>query len=198
MKKKIVQPKKRSFPWLVAALIAAGVGLLLAGGGFAFAAAQESNDPFCGSCHTQPESTFLARSQAAPVDNASFHTTKDIKCIDCHSGPGITGRIAAELLGASNAFKWFTGTAVQPAILLMPIGDENCLKCHQNVTSQRGRNNHFHGFLARWQQADKNAAHCVSCHVSHATGGDARQGYTINASIRPVCDACHRVLRTED
>ena len=39
-------------------------------------------------------------------------------------------------MGARNAFKWYTGTAVQPAVLTSPIGDGNCLKCHQDVVSQ--------------------------------------------------------------
>ena len=131
-------------------------------------AGQESHDTFCTSCHTMPESTFYDRSTAAqPVDLASFHTTKNTACIDCHSGQGIFGRIQAELMGARNAFKWYTGTAVQPAVLTFPIGDGNCLKCHQQVTQQnfspqeqitvpggsnggrgeQGRANHWHAYL---------------------------------------------------
>jgi hypothetical protein len=105
---------------------------------------------FCASCHTQPESTFFQRSvDTQPVDLASIHKADNTRCIDCHSGKGVTGRIRAELLGAHNALAFYTRTAVQPAKLTRPIGDDSCLKCHQNVTTQRDRNNHFHGFLAR-------------------------------------------------
>jgi hypothetical protein len=188
-------------------------------GGFVFAATQESHDAFCGSCHTQPESTFLQRSAAAQAtDLASFHTAKTTLCINCHSGAGITGRVSAELMGARNAVLWYTGKAVQPAVLKNPIGDENCLKCHSDITSQSftpkeqislsgvnvggegggrggGRANHWHAFLSRWQAADLNAGTCVSCHSGHATGGTAQSGFMNASTVQQVCDACHRVLR---
>ena len=83
------------------------VGVVLAGAGFTYAASRESHDPFCASCHTQPESTFYDRSIGdQPVDLASFHTTHETRCIDCHSGPGIFGRMSAEMLGARNATAW--------------------------------------------------------------------------------------------
>ena len=124
------------------------LGVLLAAGGFAFAATQEQHDPFCASCHTQPESTFYQRSLAAqPVDLAAAHKLKNVTCINCHSGVGVTGRMSAELMGARNAALWYSGRATQPAPLTLPIGDANCLKCHQDVTGSRSRNNHFHYFL---------------------------------------------------
>jgi len=127
--------RKFRFPRIIPALIiTAVVGVIFTIAGFAFGASQESHDSFCASCHTQPESTFYQRSQgASPVDLASYHTSQSAGCIDCHSGEGAPGRIQAEMLGASNALKWFSGTAVQPAVLAVPIADQNCLKCHQNV-----------------------------------------------------------------
>jgi hypothetical protein len=197
-KKKVVPVKK--FPLIPVIVAIAIAGVLLTASGFAFAATQEQNDSFCGSCHTQPESTFLQRSAAArAVDLASFHTAKKTNCIDCHSGAGVTGRLAAELQGAQNAFHWYTGTAVQPAKLTAPVGDDSCLKCHANVTNQRSRNNHFHGFMARWQAADPNAGHCVSCHSGHSTSsGTAQSNFTGRQVTQPVCDACHRAIRRED
>ncbi|MEJ2563466.1 MAG: hypothetical protein P8Z42_12365, partial [Anaerolineales bacterium] len=77
------------------------LGFVLAASGFAFAASKESHDPFCASCHTQPESTFFERSlDVEAVDLASFHTQETTRCIDCHSGPGVLGRMQAEWLGA--------------------------------------------------------------------------------------------------
>ena len=200
MPKKMVIVTKKKFPVLLVVLIVGVASVLLAGSGFAFAATQEQNDSFCGSCHTQPESTFLQRSAAAqPVDLASFHTAKNTNCIDCHSGAGVGGRLAAEFQGAQNAFHWYTGTAVQPAKLTAPVGDDSCLKCHQNVTSQRGRDNHFHGFMARWQAADPNAGHCVDCHSGHSTtAGTAQTNFTSRQVTQPICDNCHRAIRRED
>jgi nitrate/TMAO reductase-like tetraheme cytochrome c subunit len=175
------------------------LGLLFTAGGFTFAATQESHDSFCASCHTQPESTFYQRSQgSSPVDLASVHTTYKTRCIDCHSGSGVIGRMGAEMLGARNAVLFYTGTASQPAKLTQPIGDDNCLKCHQIVTAGRGRNNHFHAFLARWQAADPQAGGCVSCHGGHSTDSSADSQFTSEAQIQPVCDACHKVLRHGD
>lgn len=210
------KPKFRLVPALIAA---AAVFVLLTAGGFAFAATQESHDPFCGSCHTQPESTFLQRSTAAqPVDLASFHTTQQTLCINCHSGEGVVGRVQAELMGAHNALLWYTGTAVQPAVLTTPIGDPNCLKCHQDVTTRgytpkeqitlpgvrverrggEGGTNHWHELLARWQSRDTKAGTCVSCHASHITGSNAQSGFMDSQTVRAECDACHAVLRREE
>jgi nitrate/TMAO reductase-like tetraheme cytochrome c subunit len=209
------QPKKKI--GLVTILIGLAIAaVLVTAGGFVFAASQESHDPFCGSCHTQPETTYLQRSTASqPTDLASFHTAKQTQCIDCHSGQGIFGRIQAELMGAQNAFKWYTGTAVQPAVLLYPIGDQNCLKCHQNVTTrgfspqeqitlpgnaaggrgEGGRNGHWHEFLARWQAASPNAGTCVTCHFGHAADTTAQNGFMPSVNVQATCDACHQVLR---
>lgn len=208
---------KKPFPLIPVLAIALAAAVLLTAGGFAFAASQETHDPFCASCHTQPESTFFQRSTAAQsVDLASFHTTQNTRCIDCHSGQGLSGRISAELMGAHNALLWFSGTAVQPAPLNTPISDQNCLKCHQNVTSRsfqpmelmtapggrgggerEGRNNHWHTFLARWQAQSPNAATCVTCHSGHTTDVNTQNGFMSDQNVVDTCNACHQVLRRE-
>ena len=189
----------RKFPIFLTLVGLVVLGGIFAAGGFAFAATQEQNDSFCASCHTQPESTFYQRSIAAQsADLASAHTPKDTRCIDCHSGPGLNGRVQAELLGARNAFMWYSGAAVQPAKLTSPIGDPNCLKCHQQETGREGRDNHFHAFLARWQASDPNAGGCVSCHGGHSTDGSADTRFLNQAATQQVCDACHRVLGQGD
>ena len=207
---------KKSFPVIPVLIAAAVVAVALTVSGFTFAASQETHDPFCGSCHTQPESTFLQQTTTTPaVTLASFHTPQHTRCIDCHSGQGVLGRIQAELLGARNAFKWYTGTAVQPAVQVFPIGDGNCLKCHQQVTQRgfapqeqitvpgvragggggEGRNNHWHEQLARWQASSATAGSCVSCHSGHITGSSAQNGFMDGQNVQAVCNACHQVLR---
>ncbi|MCL4561159.1 MAG: NapC/NirT family cytochrome c [Chloroflexi bacterium] len=220
MTQKPVLPRKKNRPVVPILGIGLLVAVLLAVGGFGFAASQESHDGFCASCHTQPESTFFQRSTTrTPVDLASFHTTKSTRCIDCHSGQGIIGRMTAELIGARNAFKWYTGTAVQPAVLTFAIGDQNCLKCHQNVTQQgftpieqitvpgatttregerEGRNNHWHEFLVRWQAASPTAGSCVSCHSGHTMGSAAQNGFMNAQDVESTCNACHQVLRERE
>jgi Doubled CXXCH motif (Paired_CXXCH_1) len=175
------------------------LGVLLAAGGFAFAASQEQHDAFCASCHSQPESTYYQRSLAAqPVDLASVHTPKNVTCINCHSGVGVIGRMTAELIGARNATFWYTGRATQPAPLMFPIGDANCLKCHQDVTGSRSQNNHFHYFLARWQSVDPQAGHCVTCHGGHTTDGTVDILFLNQATTEAICQSCHNQLRTGD
>jgi nitrate/TMAO reductase-like tetraheme cytochrome c subunit len=206
-------PGKKKAVWLspvLAVLLMVIIVIAVPVGGFAYAAQQEQHDAFCSSCHTQPESTFYNRSIAAqPVDLASAHRVKNTNCIDCHSGVGLPGRLSAEVLGAQNAFKFYTKTAIQPAVLTVPIYDVNCLKCHQQVTSQgggqggtrirgEGKPNHYHEFLPRWQAADPNAGGCTSCHNGHLieTGGQFK--YQNNAQTQAVCEACHAVLHEGD
>jgi hypothetical protein len=202
-----VSKKPRLIPTLALLL---AVGVLLATAGFGFAATQESRDPFCGSCHSLPESTFVARAAAAsPADLASYHTTVKTRCIDCHSGQGLSGRLSAELMGAHNALAWFTKTAVQPAVLTKPYPEANCLKCHSNVTSEsyviknqrlpgsimgEGRAGHWHQFLPRWQSVDSKAATCVSCHGGHADGRTADNGFMDIPQVENVCNACHQTV----
>jgi nitrate/TMAO reductase-like tetraheme cytochrome c subunit len=191
--------KSKTWPVMAVIGILLGLAVILTSGGFVFAYTQEEQDTFCSSCHTQPESTFFLRSSNAPaVDLASFHKSKGTRCIDCHSGSGLPGRMQAEMLGAHNAFAWYTGTAIQPAKLTYPIRDDNCLKCHQQVTTQRSRNNHFHGFLAEWQAIDPNAATCMSCHGGHTTDSNAQNRFQNQVQVRTVCDACHSVTRRGD
>ena len=210
--------KKKKFPILLVVGVVLVAGVLLTVGGLSFAAYQESHDPFCGSCHSQPETTFLQRSTTQAVDLASYHTTQQTLCINCHSGPGTSGRLQAELMGARNAMLWFSGTAVQPAVLNYPISDQNCLKCHQNVIQkgftakekitipggsssgrQRfGRANHWHEFLTRWQTADPKAGTCVGCHSGHATTVNVKNGFLNDQTVLAACDACHRAIRKGD
>ncbi len=191
-----------------------GLGIIFAVSGFTFAASQETHDPFCASCHTQPESTFFQRSIGSqPVDLASYHTSQQSRCIDCHSGQGILGRMQAEIVGARDAAAWYTHTAVQPAKLTFPISDASCLKCHQDIIQrgyvpktsmtapsggrrrEEGGNNHWHELLARWQEAASDAGTCTSCHPGHSTGGNTQSGFLDTQATQNVCDACHQVMR---
>ncbi len=188
---------RRRWPKLViaVAVIVAGLGILSAAS--AAAAMQfENHDDFCASCHSEPETTFFQRAlTAASTDLASFHTTKEVHCIDCHSGPGLVpGRISALTLGAKDLLAWMTGHATQPAAYTRPIDDANCLKCHAVVTQQRDFNNHFHVFLARWQAMDPNAATCVSCHQGHNTNGETQLAFLNREDTVAVCQQCHRTL----
>lgn len=174
------------------AIYAAAALALLGGGGLA-AAHLENDDSFCASCHTQPESTFFQRSRAAgPTDLASAHAPKQVGCIDCHSGAGLSGRVGAMRLGAGDLAAYLTGHYDSPARLTVPIADANCLKCHADVGERAAFDNHFHVLLPKWQKADPaHAATCVECHAAHATGGEARVDFLLRAPTIAVCQRCH-------
>jgi predicted CXXCH cytochrome family protein len=171
------------------------VPIFLAAGSMGFVAQKEENDSFCASCHTLPESTYYQRAlAAAAVDLASSHTSHSTKCIDCHSGQGLMGRISAISLGAKNGLSLITRTDIQPAPLTVPIGDANCLKCHSNTETETDFNHHFHAFLLRWQAVDPTAAKCVDCHSAHTLDGDSTQMFLNTQRTEAVCQRCHSVL----
>ncbi len=153
----------------------------------------ENRNSFCASCHTEGEQTFYDRSLAAkPVDLASIHNIKgQARCIDCHTGPGIIGRYGGLMAGATDLISYFSGHYPQPAALEEPYPDANCLKCHAGITQKQDFNNHFHVFLPRWQAIDKNAATCVSCHLSHDNSGDATVAFLNEKTTVAICQQCH-------
>ncbi|NJM39718.1 MAG: hypothetical protein HC853_02555 [Anaerolineae bacterium] len=174
--------------------------------GFFAVAHLEENDEFCASCHSEPESTYYQRTQASqPIDLASVHALlakqgtqhPNTRCIDCHAGPGFTGRLSAMTLGAQDAIKWVSGTAIQPAITTQPLGDAHCLKCHTDTPQASNFDRHFHRTLARWQQADANAGRCISCHTSHTTDGNATIGFLQQQRLLVECKRCHVALGVE-
>jgi len=175
-------------------IVSGGAILFVLGLATMFTATQlENHDSFCASCHTEGEQTFFDRSlAAAPVDLASYHTAKSTRCIDCHTGPGVTGRFWGLMAGASDLVSYFSGRYPQPAIQDNPITDDHCMKCHAALLQKQDFNNHFHLYLARWQKLDpQNAGTCVSCHNGHNTNGDVKLMYLNEQDTTQVCQKCH-------
>ncbi|HZD55860.1 MAG TPA: hypothetical protein VE136_04015 [Anaerolineales bacterium] len=190
--------KRKGLKWLpgpliLAGVIAVGLALVTAAGGTAYALNSENHDAFCASCHTEPENQFYQNSlQSPPTTLAAFHFQKNVRCIECHSGSGIFGRLQGLEQGAQDLIAYERGNYHHPAITTNPLGDGSCLKCHAEVTRNNSFNNHFHVFLAQWQSLDPNAAHCVDCHTSHSAAQEA-QGYLTVATVQQECQACHAV-----
>lgn len=199
----------RLLDWrILVALVALGVVALIAS--VSVVSGQEQNDQFCGSCHTQPESTYLARFDQAQsgkaTDLAAFHhkqlyprnspDARSIKCIDCHVGEGFVGRGIVLSLAAWDALKYVTRTARQPAQVVFTVQDEACLKCHDQqvkvglATAQQVFNidNHFHYLLFT---AGAPREPCVSCHVSHREGSEVT-AFQFRSVIIPICQDCHQ------
>ena len=191
--------------WWTFGLVSAGLLMAIVAGFLVFAHVEE-NDAFCASCHSQPEVTYVQRAASAgAVDLASAHArlaqdhanAVDTRCIDCHAGPGLVGRLGAMSQGARDAVRWFSGTSRQPALMTVPIADANCLKCHADVPSVAGFDSHFHRHLARWQQVDAAAATCASCHTSHTTDGNANIGFLQQQRTLILCNQCHTALKVK-
>lgn len=176
-------------------LIGAVVAIVLATGSTAYAIQLENNDGFCASCHTQPETQYYQQSLAQqPATLAAFHTQKQVRCIDCHSGGEPFGRLNGVAQGAQDLLSYYSHNYHSPAVTTSKLGDDSCIKCHADVLTQRTMQNHFHYFLAQWQSADPNAAHCIDCHAAHPTS-DATQQYLVVNSVQAQCDSCHSVMR---
>lgn len=160
---------------------------------FGFTGTQlEDHDNFCASCHTNPESEYVDRAHAGTaVDLASFHTSEGVRCIDCHSGKGVNGRIQAMTLGGHDLLKFVSGQFPQPAPLTRSIDDISCTKCHSNISQKRDFNNHFHFFLPQWQQLKDDAATCVDCHSSHAIDGMVQNAFLNEQHTVSICQECH-------
>jgi len=155
----------------------------------------EEHDSFCASCHTHPEQEFFSRSQQSPAtDLASFHAEKGVLCIQCHAGKGIVGRTLGLMAGAQDLVAFWSGHYPSPAKMEDPLPDANCTRCHADVVSRGDFNNHFHFFLAQWQNVQpQKAAHCVSCHSSHTTAGKAADMFLIKQPTLQVCQQCHSI-----
>lgn len=184
--------------FIVASIVMIGV-LILGVGAVGSALAMENRDSFCTSCHTEPEVTYYQQSlQPSAPTLAAFHTGKQTACIDCHSGGGIFGRAKGLMQGADDLMMYYGGNYNRPAVTTNPLGDDSCIKCHQDaLTRRRGArrvmDGHYHAFLSRWQAKDPNAARCITCHTSHTQGAAAQQ-YLQASRVNQTCDQCHAVM----
>jgi predicted CXXCH cytochrome family protein len=193
-KRSAAPARSRARLWLgVAGLLT--LFLAISGAGMLYAAHQEEDDAFCASCHSEPESTYYQRAQATPaVDLASFHRERSTRCIDCHSGGGVTGRVEGLTVGAGDLAAYLAHTARQPAVVTVPISDDHCLKCHSDTLRTQDFQRHFHAFLPRWQAIDPQAAKCVDCHTAHTTDGDAQILFLQQQHTVAICERCHNTL----
>jgi hypothetical protein len=149
----------------------------------------EEQDAFCASCHTEPETTYLQRTRALPVDLASFHADKDVQCILCHSMPGLVGRLSALPTAAWDAARFVARTYHQPARLSEPLHDSTCVQCHAEALQERGFPNHFHSELLA--KKGPISVICAGCHAGHVTVSDV-DPFLARATVEVQCNACHR------
>ncbi len=178
---------------LTFAAIAAVLVILAGAGGTAYALSLEGHDEFCASCHTEPETMYVARArQAAPADLASLHQAKNVRCIDCHGGAPPVERLAGLMQGAQDYARFLSGDYHHPAVTTNPLPDANCVKCHNDLFASRALQNHWHYYLPAWQRdLGPGAARCVDCHNSHTTAQGNIVKFVPDTRINPICQACH-------
>ncbi len=179
------------------------LALFAAAGAYTYGVHLESQDAFCASCHTEPESTYYQQTQTAePSTLAAFHSAKDTRCIDCHSEKGFTGRLKAMVTGARDMLAYRTGRYQQPAKTTRPLGNDSCTKCHVMSTFpaseeaiNQGPQSHYHATALNqaWQQWGGPINTCTVCHPAHRQG-DPAQGFTTIARVERGCQMCHNVL----
>lgn len=193
-------------------LVIFGVGLvMLSFATIAGAIHLENQDSFCASCHTEPETTYYQRTQSdAPTDLASAHAFYEntVRCIDCHSGNGTQGRIAALQQGASDLFAYIIGDYHDPAQTENPLGDEPCLKCHtipsrDNPIDREDdpkliySTSHYHWveYTDVWLETEPNPmGTCGMCHPAHTDNTIAALGFRYMPAVNAACDNCHIAL----
>jgi nitrate/TMAO reductase-like tetraheme cytochrome c subunit len=180
--------------WRLLAL-AAALGLVVLIGGVEVVSHQEQDNRFCASCHTQPESEYFVRYLRADARKSAedlaalHHHKKAIRCIDCHGGEGPLGRAQVVAIATWDAFKFFTGIARQPAVIVVPVQNEACAKCHNDDIHKPGFENHEHNLYFDPKESPPFIA-CTDCHVSHRVG-DERTAFQFRDAILPQCDYCH-------
>ncbi len=167
----------------------------------------ENRDPFCAACHTEPETTFVARSVDEPVDLASVHAAapQTVRCIDCHSGQGFGGRLGSLQQGALDLAVFLQGGYDQPSVTENPVGDGGCVKCHfpakttnppaEEAETLNRSHYHLEAYLDAWRHRRRNpAGTCAVCHAAHWQGGLAATGFRNNIWIQAACEDCHSSL----
>ena len=188
-------------------LVLIALGLFMSAASITTAVELENQDTFCASCHTEPETTFYARSEAEPSDLASAHASAEtaVRCIDCHSGVGAVGRAASLAQGAADLSAFVLGSYEQPAPTTQPVGEEGCTKCHLAPTSDGladselalKSKSHYHlaEYAAAWLAAYPDPrGTCAVCHVSHSEGARESQQWSPRPAVNAACDDCHADL----
>jgi hypothetical protein len=197
-----VDPRRRRTITILAVVL--GVGAAAFAGALGAGIALEGNNAFCASCHTQPEQTYYQRTRSAALaDLATFHITKQARCIDCHSGPGFIARSYAVIAdGAFDAVAFYSGHYTSPAVTTRPLGADACTKCHNTgafagqTGGEGGVQGHYHlpQLEQAWQQSGGPVNPCATCHPAHPQIGDANTLYTSQDVAQGGCGQCHGAL----
>ena len=156
---------------VVLVLLAATAG----GGGLYYA----SLPSFCNSCHIM-QTRYVSWKRSSHGDR--------VKCITCHSEPGLWGEMKAHIEGTRYIYALVTGERSGP-ILKAKVGNPTCLQCHaERARAARDRVARRRGDHAAHVRADVS---CGACHGSLVHGSlSGRDPLPPQAR----CASCHKPL----
>jgi nitrate/TMAO reductase-like tetraheme cytochrome c subunit len=159
--------------------------------GWAISDRLESDNDFCISCHLDGrplhEQKMRQFASTPPVSLAAAHAAASpgFRCIDCHGGTSIVGRVRVKAVAARDALRYLLADFGEPETMRHPLWDEDCSGCHPSYEPER--DDDFHAI------PDHNTAlphACVECHTAHPTGR-AELHYQSREVVLPICRNCH-------
>jgi hypothetical protein len=185
--------------------LAVAAAIVAAPAGWMVSDALERNNDFCNACHLpsgealhvavredfdgRPPTTLAAGHGAAHPpgpegDAAAF------RCIDCHGGVSLVGRLRVKTLAAKDAFWWVVGDFEEPRGMRWPLWDEDCAQCHESfdVKADADGDPAFHDLGVHNVEL---GVGCVECHRSHERGANVDAWYLKAAVVRQQCARCH-------
>ncbi|MBM2826489.1 MAG: cytochrome c, NapC/NirT family [Dehalococcoidia bacterium] len=122
---------------------------------------------FCANCHN---SSFQEWKESGAAN-------KHPVCIECHSGTGVVGFVAAKYRGGVMIASFIAGADPQAAKAQVP--NENCVKCHiirEKVTTAH------HRTIPSQARLD----YCSLCHGENSEGQESSL-----SGERKLCSSCH-------
>lgn len=71
------------------------------------------------------------------------------------------------------------------------LANANCLKCHADITSANTLANHYHIYLAGWQQAGRHGRWVCKLSCGARDRGRGERPLCNAGHSPPVCEQCH-------
>lgn len=185
--------------------IALVVALAAAPAGFYASDRIEQDNDFCNECHLTPDVPLHRDIRGGfdatqPVSLAGVHggapvearpDDESFRCIDCHGGTSLVGRLRVKALAAKDAFWYAVGDFDEPDAMEWPLWDEDCRKCHDGfdfTPPETGESPRFHQLPVHDVEL---GVGCVECHQVHEAGGNPQAYFLAAESVRSQCARCH-------
>jgi len=159
----------RRYVWVyVAVLVTAGIVTVASGMDIYH---RTEGAQFCGSCHEMQHNFATWQ--------ASHH--KDIRCVDCHANPGLSGWLSAKLGGVRQLGKHITAAKIDDIHMKdihRQVVNNNCSRCHKDAV----KNKDIRGIRIAHAKHRKLTKNCISCHTRAFAHPDPKGKMAANKS----------------